>query len=115
MREDFERWRDDYSRGEAQPSTKEERYYWNKNQEEMPARIRRGFIDSIHVPNHQRYSVFLEMNRCLDELWAKLQKADEGPKPRDKLTLRCYKDWRSYELQMTISLRAVVDRRTARG
>ena len=45
----------------------------------------------------------------------RLQKADEGPKPPDKLTLRCYKDWRSYELQMTISLRAVVDRRTARG
>lgn len=113
LRKDFECWRDDYTRGVAQPSTKKERYHWDRNQEETPARIRRGFIDSILVPNHQRYSVFLAMNRCLDELWAKLKKADEGPKPRKELTLRCYKDWRSYELQMTVNLREVVVQRAS--
>ena len=111
LQEDFERWRDDYARGKAQPRTEKERDYWNANREETPKRIRRGFIDSIRVPNWQRYSVFSAMNGCLADLRAKLQRADEGPKPRSRLTLRCYKDWPSYERQTTISLKAVVDRR----
>ena len=111
LRQDFERWRDDYGRGEAHPRTENERDYWNANREETPKRIRKGFIDSIRVPNWQRYGVFSVMNGCLANLWAKLQKADEGPKPRKRLTLRCYRDWPSYERQTTISLKAVVDRR----
>lgn len=114
LREDFERWRDDYSHGVAEPRTNRQRYYWNENRKETPDRIERGFIDSMRVPNHQRYSVFLAMNRCLNEIRTELQKADEGPKPRKDLTLRCYKDWHSYELQMTVSLRAVVDRHVGR-
>ena len=86
LREDFERWRNDYARGKAQPRTETERDYWNANREETPKRIRKGFIDSIRVPNWQRYGVFSVMNGCLANLWAKLQKADEGPKPRKRLT-----------------------------
>ena len=110
LREDFERWRDDYARGEALPNNASERGFWNANQEETPKRIQRGFIESKHVPNRQRYNVFSAMNGCHADLWAKLQKADEGPKPEKRLTLRCYRDWPSYERQMTISLRLVVDR-----
>ena len=51
LREDFERWHDDYAGGETQPSTDKERYYWNVNRKETPDRIRKGFIDSIRVPN----------------------------------------------------------------
>ena len=110
LREDFERWRDDYARGEALPNNARERDFWDVNQEETPKRIQRGFIESRHVPNRQRYNVFSAMNGCLADLWAKLQKTDEGPKPEKRLTLRCYRDWPSYERQMTISLRLVVDR-----
>ena len=111
LREDFERWRDDYARGDAQPRTEKERHYWNVNRVETPERIRRGFVDSIRVPNWHRYPVFSAMNGCLADLRVKLQKAGEGPTPRSRLSLRCYRDWPSYEVQMTISLRAVVRRR----
>ena len=111
LREDFDRWRDDYASGNARPSTNKERYYWNMNRKETPDCIRRRFIDSIRVPNRQRYSVFSAMNSRLADLWVKLQDANDGPKPRSRLTLRCYRDWSAYERQMTVSLRAVVDRR----
>ncbi len=109
LREDFERWRDDYARGDIQPSTGQERFYWNANRRETPISIQRGFIDSIRVPNRQRYAVFLAMNSCLADVRLKLLEAGEGPKPRSRLTLRCYRHWDSCELQMTISLKAVVD------
>ena len=103
LREDFERWRNDYARGDAQPVSERERFFWNANRSETPDSIRRGFIDSIRVPNWQRYVVFSAMNRCLADVWLKLQKTDEAPKPRSRLTLRCYRDWHSCELQMTVS------------
>ena len=113
LREDFERWRGDYDRGEVEPTSARERFFWNVNREETPERIRRGFIDSIRVPNRVRYTVFSGMNGCLAAVRAELHKADEGPKPQGRLTLRCYKDWSSYERQTTISLKTVVDRRAA--
>ena len=106
--EDFKRWRDDYDRGDVEPEKKRDQYYWNTNLKETPGTIRKGFVDSIRVPNLERYGMFLAMNRCLEDLSSKLQKADEGPKPRDTLSLRCYRDWPSYEGQMVISLGAVV-------
>lgn len=111
LREDFERWRGDYDRGEVEPISAREQRFWNSNRDETPGQIRRGFIDSKRVPNRKRYGVFSATNGCLAYLWTKLQQADEGPKPRWRLTLRCYKDWPSYERQTTISLKAVVDRR----
>ena len=112
LREDFDRWRDDYARGDIQPSTERERYYWNANRKETPNSIQRGFIDSIRVPNRQRYAVFSAMNSCLAVVRLKLRDADEGPMLRERLTLRCYRDWHSYELQMAVSLKAVVDHMT---
>ena len=105
LREDFERWRDDYNHGEAQPRTEQERFYWSENQEGTPHNIRNGFIDSKRVPNWKRYGAFSNMNRCLADLWHKLQKTDGGPKPQKRLSLRCYRDWPSYEGQMVINLR----------
>ena len=71
LREDFERWRDDYGRGEAEPRSARERRFWNANRDETRGTIRRGFIDSKRVPNRERYGVFSSMNRCLANLWAK--------------------------------------------
>lgn len=110
LRVDYVRWHDDYVRGKARPRNSNERNYWEANRRETPNRIERGFIDSVRVPNWKRYGVFMTMNSCLADLWTKLQQANEGPKPRRRLTLRCYKDWMSYERQMTVSLRTVVDR-----
>ena len=111
LREDFECWRDDFSSGAAQPSTAEQDY-WNANSIETPKNIRKGFIGSKRVPNREKYGEFFGMNGCLADIWIKLQNVDEGPKPRESLTLRCYRDWPSYESQMTVSLQAVVERST---
>ena len=115
LREDFERWRDDYDRGEAQPKPEQERFYWSANREEKPRSIRRAFIDSKRVPNWKSYGEFSAMNDCLANIWTKLQKADEGPKPRMRLSFRCHRDWPSYEGQIDVSLRAVVKNRHAKS
>ena len=112
---DFERWSDDYDHGEAQPKTEKERLYWSANLEETPRSIRRGFIDSKRVPNWKSYGEFSAMNDCLANIWTKLQNADEGPKPRMRLSLRCYRDWPSYEGQLDVSLGAVVKKRHAKS
>ena len=79
---DFERWRDDYVRGEVRPRNRAERRYWPANEDETPRDIRKGFIDSKRVPNFESYGVFMALNGCLAELWAKLQSSDEGPRPQ---------------------------------
>lgn len=109
--ENFRRWCADYVSGEVEPNSEMERYYWAKNREETPGRIERGFVDSYRVPNWRQYGAFLAANRCLEELSVKLRRHDEAPKPPGRLTLRCYRDWRAYERQMTISLRAVIEER----
>ena len=109
--ENFERWRADYASGEVKPDSERERYYWAKNRDETPSRLERGFVDSYRVPNWEQYGAFLATNRCLEDLSVKLLGQNEAPKPPGRLTLRCYRDWRAYERQMTVSLQAVVDMR----
>ena len=104
---DFERWRADYMRGAVQPSEGERRF-WDANRMEAPRSIGRGFIDSWRVPNRVDYRQFLKMNRQLEELSTKLRKADPAPKPPKALSLRCYRDWDSYEQQLNLSLEAVL-------
>ena len=109
MREDFERWGEDYARGDVQPRNREERRYWRANQQETPCNMRRGFVGSNRVPNLEPYAAFRAVNGCLADLRIRLHGADEGPKPQDRLTLRCYRDWSAYERQTALTLNAVVD------
>ena len=106
---DFERWSEDFARGDVQPRNRPERRYWQANQEETPRNMRRGFIGSNRVPNLEPYAAFLAVNGCLADLRIRLHRVDEGPKPRHRLTLRCYRDWSAYERQTAITLNAVVD------
>ena len=109
MRADFERWSEDFARADVQPRNRPERRYWQANQEETPRNMRRGFIGSNRVPNLEPYAAFLAVNGCLADLWIRLHRVDEGPKPEARLTLRCYRDWSAYERQTAITLNAVVD------
>lgn len=111
LSKDFKRWSHDYDRGLVRPKNNRELNYWEANQSETPLSIKRGFIDSIRVPNRDRYGAFKGMNSRLADLLAKLYKIDQGPKPQSKLTLRCYKDWSAYERQLDVSLKAVINRR----
>ena len=110
LRRDFTRWCDDYDSGVVAPVSEDEVRYWPANRRETPNSIERGFLDSWRVPNQRSYRVFSKTNNRLAGLRAKLHATDAGPKPRSKLTLRCYRDWRSYERQATLNLKTAVDR-----
>ena len=105
LRGDFDRWRTDFAGGAVQPSGVELRN-WEANRTETPRSIGRGFIDSWRVPNRTAYSHFLRVNRRLDGLLARLRGANPAPQPPKAPSLRCYKDWASYERQVTLSLEA---------
>ena len=107
LKGDFERWRAEFTQGDVRPSAGERRN-WEANFRETPRTIGRGFIDSWRVPNLVAYSQFLRMNRRLDELLARLRRANTAPKPPKAPSLRCYRDWASYEQQVTLSLKAAV-------
>ncbi len=109
LRTDFKRWSDDYDNGAVLPGSENARKYWPANRQEGPGRIARGFLDSWGVPNRTAYPIFSKTNDGLADLRAKLRETDAGPNPGEKLTLRCYRDWRSYERQLSLNLRTAAD------
>ncbi len=115
LREDFERWSDDYSSGAIVPGRKDERRYWPENHKRVPRNMERGFLDSQKVPNRPAYPVASRTNDCLARLWKKLRTTDAGPTPRKRLTLRCYRDWSAYERQAICNLQAAAGRNRSRA
>ena len=109
LRRDFTRWSGDYDNGKAVPGSEQEERYWPANRKEVPGCIEKGFLDSWRVPNRTPYPVFSNTNNRLGGLKTKLRETDQGPKPPGTLTLRCYRDWRSYERQLTLNLKYAVD------
>ena len=114
LRGDFKHWSDDYDNSAVVP-TKEEREYWRANRKEAPGCIDSGFLDSWRVPNRTAYPVFLKTNSCLAELSVKLLKTDAGPKSQRRLSLRCYRDWRSCARQLSLSLETAANRNRNRA
>ena len=109
LRSDFSHWSQSYDDGSVVPVSERERLHWEANRREAPRNIARGFLDSWRVPNRTLYRVFSRINNRLAGLKAKLHETDAGPKPPGKLSLRCYRDWRSYERQVTLNLKSAVD------
>ena len=109
FRRDFTRWSADYDNGAVVPRLEQEGRYWPANRREAPRCIEKGFLDSWRVPNRPSYRVFSKANNRLAGLRAKLRETGPGPKPPGTLTLRCYRDWRSYERQLTLNLKYAVD------
>ena len=109
LRRDFLHWSDDYDNRAVLPVSEREGRYWTANRKEVPRCIEKGFLDSWRVPNRTPYRVFSKANNRLAGLKAKLRETDTGPKPQGALTLRCYRDWRSYERQVTLTLKSAVD------
>ena len=110
LRGDFEQWSRDFENREIKPESARETECWPNNQRETPGCIARGLIDSWRVPNRPPYGAFCRTNNRLAGLRAKLHATDVGPKPPGRMSLRCYRDWRSYERQATISLKLAADR-----
>ena len=115
LREDFKLWSDDYDNGAIVPRSKGERQHWPENRQWGARNIDRGFLDSWMVPNRPAYPVFSKTNDRLAGFWTKLLETDAGPKPQEKLTLRCYRDWRSYERQLSLNLETAANRNRNRA
>ena len=109
LRRDFEHWSEDFESGAVVPGSEREERYWPANQQETPRCIARGFIDSWRVPNRTPYRVFRKTNNRLAGLKAILHETDVGPKPRRRLSLRCYRDWGSFERRLTFNLKSAAD------
>ena len=109
LREDFERWSEDFRTGSIHPYPSE-RQYWEANEKETPRNIARGFLDSKRVPNRGRYGRFRQLNGSLAVLKIKLHQFEGGPKPSGRLTLRCYRNWPAFERQLSINLSSAVKR-----
>ena len=107
LRGDFERWSMEFANGKVRPSTSE-RKYWEANQIETPKNIGRGFLDSKRVPNRSGYGHFLRLNDRLAKLKMKLGEVEGGPRPPGRSTLRCYRDWGSFEQQLALNLERAV-------
>ena len=115
LRRDFENWSDDHDNGAVVPISEKERKCWLANRQEGPGCIKRGFLDSWRVPNRTTYPVFFKINNRLASLRAKLLKTGAGPKPQRWLALRCYRDWRSYERQLSLNLETAANRNRNRA
>ena len=115
LQEDFDHWSDDFDNGTTAPLSITERQYWTANRQEGPRNIDRGFLDSWRAPNRTAYPIFSKTNNSLAGLRAKLRTTDAGPNSRKKLTLRCYRDWRSYERQLSLNLQTAANRNSNRA
>ena len=104
LRRDFTRWSEDYDSGRITPRSEIEERYWPENRDGAAKNISRGFLDSWRVPNLAAYQAFTDTNNRLAGLKTMLWTTDGAPKPEKSMTLRCYKDWQSYEGQVTLSL-----------
>ena len=104
LREDFERWCEDYDNGVVVPRSEREWKCWSANRQEGPRCMGRGFVDSWRAPNFTAYPIFSKTNNHLAGLRAKLLKTGAGPQPQRWLALRCYRNWRAYERQLNINL-----------
>lgn len=109
LRRDFDCWSQDFEGGAVAPRSQQEEKYWTENKRGTPGCIARGFIDSWRVPNLTPYSAFCRNNNRLAGLKARLHATDVGPKPPRRMSLRCYRDWGSYESQATINLKFAAD------
>ena len=115
LRREFDHWSEDFDDGAVVPRSEREERCWTANQQETPGSIAKGFLDSWRVPNRAPYRVFSRTNNRLAGLKAKLHETDVGPKPQGTLSLRCYRDWRSFEQQLTFNLKSAADRNRNRG
>ena len=110
LRREFTQWSRDFEVGAVVPKPGREERFWRQNQRETPKRIERGFLNSWEVPNRRPYPNFSKTNDRLAGLRVRLHKTEVGPKPQGKLSLRCYRDWRSFERQLNLNLKTAADR-----
>lgn len=104
-RESFERWKREYRSRLVSPRSAKEEGYWKDNLEQnLPSSISRGFIEPKFIPIMYDWP-----GRIEDSLWRveeKLKITRLAPKLRRKgVSLRVYRNWKAFVKQMQLNLR----------
>ena len=104
-RADFFTWRDDFRSGRVAAHNAIEQRYWNNNVVETPRNIKRRFIDvGRRIPSRRQYKAAQQTLNAMSQLVRKLKATPRSPSPV-KASVRCYEDWESFVVQMSLSLR----------
>lgn len=105
LKDSLVRWNADYASGDAVPRNEREKYFWDANSKCVPSCLARGFIDPHKIPTWNRYPDAVMVAQTLDEAKGKLAATEGAPAVR-KLSVRIYRDWHCFILQMSINLEA---------
>lgn len=101
---DFFTWRDDFRSGRVTAHNITEQRYWEDNAKEAPRNIKRRFIDvGRRIPSRRRYRTAQHTVNAMFQLVRKLKATPRSPSPV-KASVRCYKDWESLVVQVSLSL-----------
>jgi hypothetical protein len=100
---EFNKWIVDYSNMTVKPRNETEQKYWEKNKQEVPGHIRRGFIDSNKVPYWDSYPTAQKMGQTTYVLKERIKMTKDAPET-DKVTIRVYKNWDDFIKQLLINL-----------
>ena len=107
MTRDFQRWLSDLRKGYISPVNTNEEMYWPDNKDRGPKLIRRGFMDASMIPTRGNYD-----SRGIHQIrWSLAEKLRVTPSAPDivRASLRCYRSWKSFERQSSISLESVAN------
>jgi hypothetical protein len=99
MQDAFDRWKTDVATGRALPNNPQEQTYWSDNLMRLPMNMQHGFVDASKIS--YRYH---ELGKIMWELKAKLAATSDNLKVRGA-SVRIYRDWNSFERQLTLNLR----------
>jgi len=104
LRDEFHLWSLHYKNGQIEAnSRKEETYYWPNNYREVPKNIKRGFIDTIKIPNRSLYPTAQNVNNTMWKLVKKLEITPNAPSPKNA-SIRCFSSWHSFVQQNSLNL-----------
>ncbi len=103
LRNNFEKWQQDYKQGEVRPRHERERVLWDENLRTCPGALKSGFIDPQKIPTWSRYK---NTQLVMDTVWRlseKLKATPQAPAVR-KVSVRVYQEWDACIRQMAINL-----------
>ena len=107
MTRDFQRWLSDLRKGDIAPVNTNEEMYWPDNKDRGPKLIGRGFMDASMIPTRGNYD-----SRGIHQIrWLLAEKLRVTPGAPDivRASLRCYRSWRLFERQNSMSLQSVAN------
>jgi len=106
LKNEFYKWRLDYTSGKISPRHERERVYWEDNAKKVPSNLARGFIDPYKIPTFNKYPEACAI-MDLTFLTHEILKITPGAPVVKRIGLRVFSDWNAFVRQMSVNLRAL--------